>query len=170
MKEEQKTLETSEKDLSGTEEEKKSKKTNQEKTEKKTTEESNEQNETDNISSVRPEHIAMADDTKDPSGAAQDSGDHSNEDNKKEVGGSDAADDSDSEDDKSSSSSDEGNSGDKEIDQHKDKSDSLVDGDSQSVTFLGLRVYTNTGAPAVVNGQLRHEMATSFAGLAIDDQ
>ncbi|KAF7345637.1 Calpain catalytic domain-containing protein [Mycena venus] len=33
--------------------------------------------------------------------------------------------------------------------------------------FLGLRVYTNRDAPAVIGGQLRHEMNTSFAGLAV---
>jgi hypothetical protein len=47
--------------------------------------------------------------------------------------------------------------------------DSLTILDSEDVVFLGLRVYTNREAPAVVNGQLRHEMATSFAGLAIDE-
>ncbi|KAJ7880174.1 cysteine proteinase [Mycena leptocephala] len=33
--------------------------------------------------------------------------------------------------------------------------------------FLGLRVYTNRDAHAVIGGQLRHEMNTSFAGLAL---
>ncbi|KAJ7125786.1 cysteine proteinase [Mycena crocata] len=33
--------------------------------------------------------------------------------------------------------------------------------------FLGLRVYTNKDAPAVIGGQLRHEMKTCFAGLAL---
>ncbi|KAF9461074.1 hypothetical protein BDZ94DRAFT_1221970 [Collybia nuda] len=37
-----------------------------------------------------------------------------------------------------------------------------------NVIYLGLRVYTHKSSPAVVGGQLRHEMATSFAGLAID--
>ncbi|GLB43244.1 putative peptidase C2 family protein [Lyophyllum shimeji] len=36
------------------------------------------------------------------------------------------------------------------------------------VIFLGLRVYTKKESPATVGGQLRHEMATSFAGLAIE--
>ncbi|GLB43254.1 putative peptidase C2 family protein [Lyophyllum shimeji] len=36
------------------------------------------------------------------------------------------------------------------------------------VVFLGLRVYTKKASPATVGGQLRHEMATSFAGLAIE--
>jgi hypothetical protein len=31
---------------------------------------------------------------------------------------------------------------------------------------LGLRVYTSKDAPAVVGGQLRHEMKTSLAALA----
>lgn len=38
---------------------------------------------------------------------------------------------------------------------------------SESEVFIGLRVYTNKTS-AVVGGQLRHEMAISFAGLAID--
>ena len=41
--------------------------------------------------------------------------------------------------------------------------------DLQNTVYLGLRVYTKRQAPAVVNGQLRHEMATSFAGLVIND-
>jgi hypothetical protein len=51
----------------------------------------------------------------------------------------------------------------------EDKDNEESDLDLQNVVVLGLRVYTNREAPAVVNGQLRHEMATSFAGLAIDD-
>jgi hypothetical protein len=42
------------------------------------------------------------------------------------------------------------------------------DASEDDIVFLGLRVYTNKASPAVVGGQLRHEMATSFAGLAID--
>jgi hypothetical protein len=51
---------------------------------------------------------------------------------------------------------------------NKDMADSSINGDTENIIFLGLRVYTHREAPAVVNGQLRHEMATSFAGLAID--
>jgi hypothetical protein len=54
-------------------------------------------------------------------------------------------------------------------DDEKDNEESDMDADLQNIVVLGLRVYTNREAPAVVNGQLRHEMATSFAGLAIDD-
>lgn len=43
------------------------------------------------------------------------------------------------------------------------------DPDEDDVVFMGLRVYTNKASPAVVGGQLRHEMAISFAGLAIND-
>ena len=49
------------------------------------------------------------------------------------------------------------------------KSELLVDDDFRDVVFLGLRVYTSREAPAVVNGQLRHEMATMFTGITIDD-
>ena len=71
---------------------------------------------------------------------------------------------------------DEGNGGkgkgndtdnDNDGDNDNDKSGSI---DPQNVIFLGLRVYTNRGAAAVVDGQLRHEMATSFDGLAIHDR
>jgi hypothetical protein len=63
---------------------------------------------------------------------------------------------------------DDGEKDDKEKEKNS-TSQSEIDGDWQNVIYLGLRVYTNREAPAVVNGQLRHEMATSFAGLAIDD-
>lgn len=43
----------------------------------------------------------------------------------------------------------------------------LTDPADHGSVFLGLRVYTNRDAPAVVGGQLRHEMNTSFAGLAL---
>ncbi|KAJ7113932.1 hypothetical protein C8R44DRAFT_795970 [Mycena epipterygia] len=43
----------------------------------------------------------------------------------------------------------------------------LTDPADRGSVFLGLRVYTNRDAPAVVSGQLRHEMNTSFAGLAL---
>lgn len=35
--------------------------------------------------------------------------------------------------------------------------------------FIGLRVYTNKTSPAVIGGQLRHELAISFAGLTTND-
>ncbi|KAJ6580633.1 hypothetical protein B0H19DRAFT_1111981 [Mycena capillaripes] len=43
----------------------------------------------------------------------------------------------------------------------------LTDPADRGSVFLGLRVYTNRDAPAVIGGQLRHEMNTSFAGLAL---
>ncbi|KAJ7327525.1 hypothetical protein DFH08DRAFT_884716 [Mycena albidolilacea] len=43
----------------------------------------------------------------------------------------------------------------------------LKDPADRGSVYLGLRVYTNRDAPAVLGGQLRHEMATSFAGLAL---
>ena len=55
-----------------------------------------------------------------------------------------------------------------------DKRDGYGDGDRDepdddlvNLVCLGLRVYTKTDAPAVVGGQLRHEMGLSFDGLAI---
>ncbi|KAJ7821376.1 hypothetical protein B0H14DRAFT_2831437 [Mycena olivaceomarginata] len=45
----------------------------------------------------------------------------------------------------------------------------LKDPADRGSVYLGLRVYTNRDAPAVLGGQLRHEMATSFAGLALAD-
>ena len=52
-----------------------------------------------------------------------------------------------------------------------DGGDKDKDGDGDDVHVrlicLGLRVYTKTDAPAVVGGQLRHEMGLSFDGLAI---
>lgn len=35
------------------------------------------------------------------------------------------------------------------------------------IVFLGLRIYTKKESPAEIAGQLRHEMATTFAGLAV---
>ncbi|KAJ6472034.1 cysteine proteinase [Mycena sanguinolenta] len=43
----------------------------------------------------------------------------------------------------------------------------LKDPSDRGSVFLGLRVYTNRDAPAVICGQLRHEMVTSFAGLVL---
>lgn len=43
----------------------------------------------------------------------------------------------------------------------------LTDPADRGSIFLGLRVYTHRDAPAVLAGQLRHEMNTSFAGLAL---
>ncbi|KAJ6621556.1 hypothetical protein B0H10DRAFT_2017786 [Mycena sp. CBHHK59/15] len=43
----------------------------------------------------------------------------------------------------------------------------LTDPADHDSIFLGLRVYTHKDAPAVIGGQLRHEMGTSFAGLAL---
>ncbi|KAJ7127313.1 hypothetical protein C8R43DRAFT_700552 [Mycena crocata] len=43
----------------------------------------------------------------------------------------------------------------------------LTDPVDRGSIFLGLRVYTNKDAPAVIAGQLRHEMKTSFSGLAL---
>ncbi|KAJ7613033.1 hypothetical protein FB45DRAFT_993113 [Roridomyces roridus] len=42
-----------------------------------------------------------------------------------------------------------------------------TDPGDRGTIFLGLRVYTNRDAPAVLVGQLRHEMGTSFAGLSL---
>ncbi|KAJ7230260.1 hypothetical protein GGX14DRAFT_410281 [Mycena pura] len=43
----------------------------------------------------------------------------------------------------------------------------FTDPSDRGSIFLGLRVYTNRDAPAVLGGQLRHELNTSFAGLAL---
>ncbi|KAJ7065517.1 cysteine proteinase [Mycena amicta] len=43
----------------------------------------------------------------------------------------------------------------------------LKDPSERGSIFLGLRVYTKREAPATLGGQLRHEMGTSFAGLAL---
>ncbi|KAJ7029686.1 hypothetical protein C8F04DRAFT_1187536 [Mycena alexandri] len=43
----------------------------------------------------------------------------------------------------------------------------LTDPSDHGSIFLGLRVYTKRDAPAVIGGQLRHEMNTSFAGLSL---
>ena len=89
------------------------------------------------------------------------------------VGDADISDDgSGSEDD--SDSSDE-NYEENHEDKGKEKSGNRVSGSivgdvNENVVVLGLRVYTSREAPAEVNGQLKHEMATSFAGFMIDDQ
>ncbi|KAJ7155798.1 hypothetical protein C8R46DRAFT_1295836, partial [Mycena filopes] len=43
----------------------------------------------------------------------------------------------------------------------------LTDPADKGSIFLGLRVYTKRDAAAVIGGQLRHEMHTSFAGLSL---
>ncbi|KAJ7648340.1 cysteine proteinase [Mycena polygramma] len=69
--------------------------------------------------------------------------------------GLDGDDNLESTSDSSSSTSDEGTK------------KGLTDPADRGSIFLGLRVYTNREAPAVIGGQLRHEMKTSFAGLAL---
>ncbi|KAG5643371.1 hypothetical protein DXG03_001019 [Asterophora parasitica] len=48
-----------------------------------------------------------------------------------------------------------------------DKEGDSDEEDDVDVVFLGLRVYTHRQSPAKVEGQLRHEIITSFSGLAI---
>ncbi|RDB15999.1 Calpain-9 [Hypsizygus marmoreus] len=76
-----------------------------------------------------------------------------------------AAGDSDDSNDSDAEDKEDGEDSDKEEDGPPRTSDPAED----DRLFLGLRVYTNKASPAVVGGQLRHEMATSFAGLAITD-
>lgn len=162
LKKAQQALKLSGKNSEGRKTKKKSEKKIKEKVEPKSKDEASS---TDDKQEVKFEHSTKIDKVK-----------KSNDDKQLENGGADEgtndeSSDSDKADDKSSSSSsddsdssDKGENGDKDDDL---KDDLSTDEDPQNVVFLGLRVYTNRSAPAVVDGQLRHEMATSFAGLAI---
>lgn len=100
--------------------------------------------------------------TSDPETSVVDFEDNSkgDEDGDEEQGGTD---EDDGDDDGHEDSDDEGAN-----EQHPLPNGAGAGGMEENVVYLGLRVYTNKSSPAVVGGQLRHEMATSFAGLAID--
>ena len=103
-------------------------------------------------------------------------GGHSDDDDDDDDGDDDDGGGSD-DDDESVDSSEDGNGGDLKpptSDNGGDKKDRGGDrdreeqeGDLVRLICLGLRVYTKKDAPAVVGGQLRHEMGLSFDGLAI---